>query len=122
MASAWGRARVVVLLLAGVLVFSDIAPLAWAGFYATIVMLVVIGFIEQRLRAVAWAGILVASALVADVLWQFDWEPFNRSDDYEAIPQMPFVLIGLPIPMAITGLGVGAGALWCRIRSKPKSS
>ena len=122
MASACGRARAVVLLLTGVLVFSDIGALAWVGFYATIVLLVVIGFSEHRLRAVAWAGILVVSALLADVLWQFDWEPFNRSDDYEAIPQTPFVLIGLPIPMAIIGLGVGAGALWRRIRSRPKSS
>jgi hypothetical protein len=113
-ASAWGLARAVVLLVVGVLVFSDIGALAWAGFYATLLMLIVIGFIEHRLRAVAWAGLRVASALVADVLWQFDWEPFNRSDDYEAIPQTPFVFIGLPIPMAIIGLGVGAGALWRR--------
>lgn len=120
MASAWGRTRAIVLLLAGVLVFSDIDALAWAGFSVTIVMLVAIGFIEYRLRAVAWAGILLASAFVADVLWQFDWQPFNRSDDYEAIPQAPFVLIGLPIPMAIIGLGVAAGAVWRRARSKPE--
>lgn len=120
MASAWGRTRAIVLLLAGVLVFSDIDALAWAGFSVTIVMLVAIGFIEYRVRAVAWAGILVASAFVADVLWQFDWQPFNRSDDYEAIPQAPFVLIGLPIPMAIIGLGVAAGAVWRRARSKPQ--
>ena len=118
MASGSRRARAVVLLVAGVLVFSDVGALAWVGFYATIAMLVVIGFLERRLRAVAWAGVLVASALVADVLWQFDWEPFNRSEDHEALAQTPFVLIGLPSPMAIIGLGVGAGALWRRIRSK----
>ena len=122
MESASGRARAVVLLLAGVLVFSNVSALAWAGFCATIVMHIVIGFIEHRSRAVAWAGILVASAFVADVLWQLDWEPFNRSDDYEAIPQTPFVFIALPIPMAIIGLGVGAGALWRRTRSKPERS
>ena len=116
MAFAWRRARAIALLLTGVLAFSDVRALAWAGFYAAIVTLVVIGFVERRLRAVAWAVILVASALVADVLWQLDWEPFNRSEDYEAIPQTPFVFIGLPIPMAIIALGVGAGALWRRIR------
>jgi hypothetical protein len=51
------------------------------------VVLFAIGFVEGRLRAVFWAAMLVASAFVADVLWQLDWEPFNRSHDYEAIPQ-----------------------------------
>jgi Na+/proline symporter len=117
-ASTWRRACVVALFLAGVLVFSDIGALAWAGFCATIALLVAIGFIERRLRAFAWAGMLVASAFVADVLWQLDWEPFNRSDEDEAIPQTPFVFIALPIPIAIIGLGVAAGSLWRRTRSR----
>jgi hypothetical protein len=113
------RARAVALLVAGVLVFSDVGAVAVAGFTATVAMLLTVGFVEGRLRAVAWAAILVASAFVADILWQIDWEPFNRSDDYEAIPQTPFVLIGLPIPMALIAAGVGAGALWRRARSDP---
>ena len=116
------RARAAALLLAGVLIFCDVAAVASVGFYATIVMLVAIGFVERRLRAVAWAVVLLASALVADVLWQFDWEPFNRSEDYEAIPQTPFVFIALPIPMAIIAVGVGAGALWHRLRSRPHAA
>jgi len=116
------RLRAAALLIAGVLVFADAAALAWPGFYATIAMLIVIGFVEGRLRAVAWAAILVASAFLADVLWQFDWEPFDRSEDYEAIPQTPFVLIGLPIPMAVIAIGVTARALWRRIRSQPHAT
>jgi hypothetical protein len=113
------RLRAAALLIAGVLIFADAAALAWPGFYATIAMLIVIGFVERRLRAVAWAVVLVASAFLADVLWQLDWEPFNRSEDYEAIPQTPYVVIGLPIPMALITVGVAAGALWRRIRSQP---
>ena len=116
---AWRRGRAVALLCAGVLVFSDVDAVAIAGFTATIAVLLTIGFVEGRFRAVAWAAILVASGFVADILWQVDWEPFNRTDDYEAIPQTPFVLIGLPIPMALIAVGVGAGAVWRRVRSDP---
>ncbi len=63
----------------------------------------------------AWAAILVASAFIGDVLWQIGWEPFDRSNQYEAIPQTPFVLIGLPAPMAVVACGVAAGVLWHRL-------
>jgi hypothetical protein len=116
------RARAVSLLIAGVLVFSDSDALAAAGFTAAVAMLLMIGFVDGRLRAVAWAVILVASAFVADFLWQIDWQPFNRSNDYESIPQTPFVLIGLPVPMAVIAVGVGARALWRRIRPTPPAS
>jgi hypothetical protein len=75
------RARVVSLLVAGVLVFADSDALAAAGFIAAVAILLMIGFVDERLSAVAWAVILVASAFVADFLWHIDWEPFNRSDD-----------------------------------------
>jgi hypothetical protein len=84
-------------------------------------MLFSVGFVERRIRAVAWAAVLVVSAFFADCLWQIGWEPFDRSDDYEAISQTPFVLIGLPIPMAVVAAGVGAGALWRRVRSEPNT-
>lgn len=113
------RTRAVSLFLAGVLVFCDAGAVAAAAFIATIAMLFAVGFVERRVGAVAWAAILVASAFFADFLWQLGWEPFNRSDDYEAIPQTPFVLIGLPIPMAVVAIGVGVGALWRRVRSQP---
>lgn len=116
------RARAAALLIGGVLVFADTAAVASIGAAATIAMLLAIGFAESRLRAVAWAATLVASALIADALWQLGWEPFNRSEDYEAIPQTPFVFIGLPIPMAVIAVGVGAGALWRRSRSQPHAS
>jgi len=116
------RARASVLFVAGVLAFSDVAALAMAGFVATVAMLLIVGIVERRLYAVSWAAILVASAFAADVLWQIDWEPFNRSEDYEAIPQTPFVLIALPVPMAVIALGVGTGALWRRVRSEPRGS
>ena len=105
-------------MVVGILVFSDVGALAAAGFIATVAMLLTVGFVEGRLRAVAWAAVLVASAFVADFLWQIDWEPFNRSDDYEAIAQTPFVIIGLPIPMALIAAGVAAGVLWRRVRSE----
>jgi hypothetical protein len=111
------RGRAVALLCAGVLVFSDVDVVAGAGFVATIGLLLTIGVVERRLRAVVWATILVASALVADVLWQLDWEPFNRADVYEPLPVTPFVMIALPIPMAVVAVGVGVGALWRRVRS-----
>jgi hypothetical protein len=106
--------RPALLFVLGTLVFADAGPVAAVGFFGTVVVLFAIGFVEGRLRAVFWAAMLVASAFAADVLWQLDWEPFNRSHDYEAIPQTPFVLIGLPIPMAIVAIGVGAAALWRR--------
>jgi hypothetical protein len=88
------------LYVSGVLLFADAGAVAAIGFVATLAILIAIGFVDGRPRALAWAAMLVASAFAADVLWQLDWEPFNRSQDYEAIPQTPFVLIGLPIPMA----------------------
>jgi hypothetical protein len=109
--------RAVALFVAGVLVFADVDALAAVGFGATVVMLFVIGFVERRSRAVAWAGIFVASAVVADFFWLLGWEPFNRSGEYEPIPQSPFVLIGLPIPIAVIASGIGAGLLWRRYRS-----
>jgi hypothetical protein len=111
--------RAAALFLAGLLVFSDADAVATVGFVATVVMLLTVGFVERRARAVAWAGIVVGSAFVADFLWKLNWEPFNRSADYEAIPQTPFVLIGLPIPMAVIAVGMGARVLWGRVRSKP---
>jgi hypothetical protein len=111
-----------VLLVAGVLVFSDVDALAVAGFTATVAMLFTVGFVERRLRAVAWAAILVASAVVADFLWHIDWEPFNRSHEYESLAQTPFMLVALPVPMAVIAFGVGTGALWRRIRSEPEGS
>jgi len=110
------------LLIAGILVFSDNDALAVAGFTGTVAMLFTVGFVERRFRAVAWAAILVASAFVADILWQIDLELFNRSDDYEAIPQTPYVFIGLPAPMVVIAVGVGAGALCRYIRSEPNGS
>jgi hypothetical protein len=109
------------LVLAGVLVFCDAGAVAATGFVATVAMLFSVGFVERRIRAVAWAAVLVVSAFFADCLWQIGWEPFDRSDDYEAISQTPFVLIGLPIPMAVVAAGVGAGALWRRVRSEPNT-
>ena len=107
--------RAAALLIAGVLVFADDPAVASVGTTATIGLLIAIGFFEGRLRAVVWAAVLVASAFLADVLWQLDWEPFNRSEDYEALPQTPFVLIGLPVPMAVIAIGVGAAAFGRRI-------
>jgi hypothetical protein len=107
------------LFLAGVLVFCDAGALAATGFVATVALLFTVGFVERRIRALAWAAIVVASAVLADLLWQIGWEPFDRSDHYEAIPQAPVVLIGLPVLMAVVAAGVGAGALWRRIRSAP---
>jgi len=114
--------RAVALFVAGVLVFADAGAVAGVGFVATVALLFAIGFVDGRPRALAWAAMLVASAFAADVLWQLDWEPFNRSHDYEAIPQTPFVLIGLPIPMVVIAVGLGARALWRRIRSQPAQS
>jgi hypothetical protein len=116
-----GRTRAAALFLAALLVFCDADAVATAGFIATVVVLLAVGFVERRARAVAWAGILVGSAFVADFFWQLDWEPFNRSADYEAIPQTPFVFIGLPIPMAVIAVGIGAGTLWGRVRSPPRT-
>jgi hypothetical protein len=111
------RLRAGGLLIAGLLVFADDTALASAGAAATLGLLIAIGFVERRLVAVGWAAILVASASLADLLWTVDWEPFNRSEDYEALPQTPFVVIALPIPMAVIALGVGAAALRRLIRS-----
>lgn len=94
------------LLLSGVLVFADAHAVSAVGLVATIVLLVAIGYRDGRAWALLWAFLLIGSAIVADALWQADWEPFNRSDDYEAIPQTPFVVLGLPLPMALIGLGV----------------
>jgi len=112
------RLRAVVLFVAGVLVFTDYFPVAITAFVTVIAMLLAIGVLERRLRAVAWAAIVAVSAFVGDVLWQLGWEPFDRSTDYESIPQTPFVLIALPVPMALVAVGVAAGALYHRLRSR----
>jgi hypothetical protein len=109
-------ALVVGLFGCGVLVFADHQTLATIAFGATIVLLLVVGFVEGHLRAVWWAALLLASALAADILWWLDWDPFDRSDDYEPIAQFPYVLIGLPIPMALIAAGVGARWLWRHVR------
>jgi hypothetical protein len=72
MALAPRPARAVALLVAGVLLFADDDAVAIAGFAATLALLFAIGFAEGRLLAVAWAGIFILSAFVADVLWQLD--------------------------------------------------
>jgi hypothetical protein len=107
-------APVVGLFGCGVFVFVDNQTLATIAFGATVVLLLVVGFVEGHVRAVWWAALLLASALAADILWWLDWDPFDRSDDGEPIAQFPFVLIGLPIPMALIAAGVGARRLWRR--------
>lgn len=109
------RARGALLFVAGVLVLADEPVLAWAALAAVLAMLLAIGFVEGRWRAVLWALVLVASAFTADVLWQIGWAPFDRSGEYEAIPQTPFVVIGVPLPMVVIALGVGARVLWRRL-------
>src|SRR3954468_4563748 len=112
------RIRGTALFVAGVLIFCDVGAIAGVGFFTTVVLLFASGFLERRASALAWALMVLASAIFADVLWQLDWEPFNRSEDYEALPQSPVVLIGLPVPMAIVAIGIGAGTLWERIRTR----
>ena len=104
-------ALAVALLLSGVLIFADPGALAVGGLFVTVALLFAIGFGERRLTAVLWAFMLVGSAVIADVLWQANWEPFNRSDDYEAIPQTPFALIAVPAPMVVILLGVAAARI-----------
>jgi membrane-bound metal-dependent hydrolase YbcI (DUF457 family) len=96
----------VALLLSGVLVFADARGVSALGLFATIGLLIAIGYRDGSGWALLWAFLLVGSAVIADALWQAGWEPFNRSDEYEAIPQTPFVVIGIPLPMAIIGFGV----------------
>lgn len=109
-------ALAIALLLSGVLIFADPGALAVCGFFVTLGLLLVIGFRERVLTAALWAFVLVGSAVIADALWQANWEPFNRSDDYEAIPQTPFVLIGVPLPMVVILLGVAVGRIAGRRR------
>lgn len=100
----------------GVLVFADDEALAAAAFAATIVLLLVIGFAEGHLRAVWWGAVFLASAIAADVLWRLDWDPFDRADEYEPIAQAPFVLLGLPLPMAVIAAGVAGRWLWRQLK------
>jgi hypothetical protein len=55
------------------------------------------------------------SAFTGDALWQLDWAPFDRSDQYEPIGQFPFVVIGLPLLMALIAAGVAARRQWRRL-------
>ena len=103
------------LFASGVLAFADDESLRIVAFAATTALLIATGFVEGRLAAVRWAAVLVLSALTADALWQLDWEPFDRSDQYEPIGQFPFVLIGLPVLMALVAVGVVARWLWRRL-------
>ena len=107
--------QVVGLFVCGVLVFADDETLSAVAFGATMVLLFAVGFAQGRLRAVWWATVLVMSALTADALWQLDWEPFDRSDQYEPIGQFPFVVIGLPLLMALIAAGVATRRLWRRL-------
>lgn len=112
----------VALLLSGVLIFADTGALAVCGLFVTVALLFAIGVREGAWIAALWAFVLVGSAVVADALWQANWEPFNRSDDYEAIPQTPFVLIGVPIPMVVILLGVAAARIARRRRGGDRAS
>jgi hypothetical protein len=106
---------VVSLFVSGVLVFADDEALSVTGVGATAVLLFATGYIEGRLRAVWWAWVLVLSAFTGDALWQLDWGPFDRSDQYEPIGQFPFVVIGLPLLMALIAAGVAARRLSRRL-------
>ena len=108
--------HVVGMFVCGVLVFADNHALAAAALAATIVLLLAIGFAEGHLRAVWWAAVLLGSAIAADVLWHFDWDPFDRADEYESVAQAPFVLIGLPLPMAVIAAGVAGRWLWRQLK------
>ena len=98
-------------LLCGVLVFADDLALATAASIATLGLLFVLGLVDGRLRAVLWAIVLVASAMIADGLWWVGWAPFDRSDEYEAIGQTPFVVIVLPVLMVVVAAGVAVRAI-----------
>jgi hypothetical protein len=115
-AGAVRTAVVVALFVCGVLVFADAQTLAIAALGATILLVLATGFVEGNLRAVWWAAVLVMSALTADILWLLDWDPFDRSDDYEPIAQFPFVLIGLPLLMAAIAAGVAVRWLWRQLK------
>ena len=107
---------VVSLFVCGVLVFADAQTLATAALGATILLLFATGFVEGNLRAVWRAAVLLMSALTADLLWQLDWDPFDRSDEYEPIAQFPFVLLGVPLLMALIAVGVAARWLWRQLK------
>ena len=101
----------VALFTTSVLLFCDARAVAWFGWGATLALLFAIGFADGRFRAVFWAFLVVAGAFVADVLWAADFAPFDRDAEYEAIPQTPFIFIGLPIPMVLIAVGVGVRKL-----------
>jgi hypothetical protein len=104
----------VALFVTSVLLFCDISALAWIGWAGTLALLIAIGVADGRWRAVLWAFVVVAGAFVADVLWTVDFAPFDRDAEHEAIPQSPFILIGVPIPMVLIAIGVGARKLVSR--------
>ena len=108
--------HVVGLFVCGVLVFADEQTLAAIAIGATVVLLFAIGYVEGHFRAVWWAAVLLMSAIAADVLWQLDWDPFDRAGEYEPTAQAPFVLIGLPLPMAVVAAGVAARWLWRQLK------
>ena len=105
----------------GVLIFADERAVGVPAFVATVALLFATGVVQRHIRAVLWAVVFLASAIVADVLWQLDFAPFDRGADYEPIPVSPFVLIGLPVPMAIIALGVGARSLWRSTTGQPRA-
>jgi hypothetical protein len=105
----------------GVLIFADERAVGVPAFFATVALLFATGFVQGHVRAVLWAVVCLASAIVADVLWQLDLAAFDRDAEYEPIPVSPFVLIGLPVPMAIIALGVGARRLWRFTTGKPRA-
>lgn len=106
------------LYVAGVLVFADAQTVATAALAGVTTVLMVIGWRSGRLRATGWTLVLLLSAFTADSLWWAGFAPFDRSDEWEAIPQTPFVLIALPISMAVVALGVIARAGWYDARGR----
>jgi hypothetical protein len=113
-------ALIAALFACGLLMFVDESSVAVAAFFATVALLLATGFTEGHIRALWWAAAFLASAIVADVLWQLDFAPFDRDDQREPLPASLFVLIGLPVPMAIIALGVGARWLWRRVSGQPR--
>ena len=104
----------IALFVTSVLLFCDISVIARIGWAGTLALLVAIGAADGRFRAVLWAFVVVAGALVADVLWAAEFAAFDRDQEYESIPQTPFILIGVPIPMVLIAIGVGVRKLVSR--------
>jgi hypothetical protein len=98
--------------LATLLACSDSFELVIAALVALVVIVVAAGYRIGRWWALLLALGTLLGALVSDVFWQLEWEPYDRAGEDEPLPAtISAILVYAPAAAALLAAGVGARKL-----------